>query len=228
MPSDEIRLLERRRRLTEEVNRFCAGASEVFLTHAADELTMSSIWESWDRNVEEEDEATPAEQVVLPFPSSLIDRRSALDINEVDGFAALSEKELQMRKGQANDALRQARITIAHKSFIYRDGQSDSSASSSRTRSHGVISSVNESLNTTSLIYAESRRRMILLGASAADLEVYQELHQEDLAASTAVVDPNRRGQRSEKLLSWIWGFRSGDNVDQDKYLMDCKCAVHQ
>ncbi|KAI0071322.1 hypothetical protein K474DRAFT_1580866, partial [Panus rudis PR-1116 ss-1] len=35
----------------------------------------------------------------------------------------------------------------------------------------------------------------------------YQKLTKKDLAASTAVVDPNTRGQRNEKF-SWIWHVR--------------------
>lgn len=45
---------------------------------------------------------------------------------------------------------------------------------------------------------------MVILGASPEILKEFQVLKREDLAASTAVADPNAR-QQSKKPLSWIW-----------------------
>ncbi|KAK7679233.1 hypothetical protein QCA50_017811 [Cerrena zonata] len=53
-------------------------------------------------------------------------------------------------------------------------------------------------------VYSTCRKAMITLGASSTLLDKYKVLRKEDLAASTAVVDPNARGQ-SQAELSWIW-----------------------
>lgn len=45
---------------------------------------------------------------------------------------------------------------------------------------------------------------MVVLGADDNTLNKYKVLHREDLAASTAVADPNAPGQ-SQAELPWIW-----------------------
>lgn len=148
-----------------------------------------------------EQEALPAEQITLPLPS-------AYGIRMCQGRLAPGAKvELRLREGQANDILHELRVAIAHKSFIYRTQIRKGAPTTSfvtRLRSHDDAFTVQSTIGYTARIYSRCRAAMESLDAPQHLLNRYQQLAPSDIVASTAVMDPNARGQRNAGL-SWIW-----------------------
>ena len=138
----------------------------------------------------------------------------------------LSPVELDLRKGQANDAMHGLRLAIGQKSFKYRSqirqGSSNPhSGYAARTRSHAEIRTIQRTIDQYARIYTSSRNAMCALGASQDDLDVYRKLTPSDLVASTAVIDFNARGQRNEGL-SWIWQ-RHAASTDNPEWMDECE-----
>lgn len=148
-----------------------------------------------------EQEALPAEQITLPLPS-------AYGLRMCQGRLAFAARlELRLRQGQANDILHELRVAIAHKSFIYRTQIRKSAPTTSfvtRLRSHDDAFTVQSTIGYTARIYSRCRAAMESLDAPQRLLDRYQRLSPGDIVASTAVIDPNARGQRNAGL-SWIW-----------------------
>ena len=110
-----------------------------------------------------------------------------------------------MRTGQANDALHDLRITIAHKSFLYRTQVRNNAPTQSYvTRSYGEVHNLQTSIEQAAKTYRLARSAMVKFGVSTSILLKYQPLEKDDLRANTSVADPNAPGQRYDSL-SWIW-----------------------
>ncbi|KAK7682710.1 hypothetical protein QCA50_014093 [Cerrena zonata] len=157
--------------------------------------------ESTAMNIPQFEESVLAETLVIPLPSSF---GSEVCHNELSDIAVLERK---LRKGQANDALYNLRVAIAHKSFLHRTrlrNNAPTTSYSKRLRSYGDVAAVQHSVEHSAKAYRLARKAMIVLGASEQHLQKYQTLSKEDLKASTAIADSNAPGQRSETL-SWIW-----------------------
>ncbi|KAK7682196.1 hypothetical protein QCA50_014783 [Cerrena zonata] len=158
------------------------------------------------------DNALPAEKQKLPLPSSHGATKCA---GRLQHIAAV---ELSLRKGQANDALHSLRLAIGQKSFTYhkriRKATTNSSLNySKRLRSHKDAQMLQLSIDQFAKIYMHARKAMVVLGASEANLSTFQILKKEHLGVSTAVIDPNARGQRNEAL-PWIWQVHHASSDD--------------
>jgi hypothetical protein len=74
--------------------------------------------DDYDHHDDQEDEgteATPPEQISLSMPSSL----ELSDLHRLD-LMGLANQELQLRKGQANDALEKLRLALGHEALLFR------------------------------------------------------------------------------------------------------------
>jgi hypothetical protein len=136
------------------------------------------------------------------------------------GLQKLALTELSLREGQANDALQAIRLAIAEKSFYFRKHLRLSRSKTEKTRSWDAIHTVGRRIQHQRHIYRQARHAMLNLGLSEAQLlSTYPELRDEDLHTSTAIQEPNSRGQRS-KQLSWIWKA-SGLHVSNEPTLLN-------
>lgn len=127
--------------------------------------------------------------------------------------------EMELRQGQANDALHSLRIAIAQKSFVFRTRirkNAPTAGYTKRLRGYGDARAVQVTISLAAKVYSISRNAMSILSPESAVLEKYKILTKEDLVASTAVADPNARGQSRTKL-SWIWQVVS--NSDNPEFL---------
>ncbi|KAG1908948.1 uncharacterized protein F5891DRAFT_1180522 [Suillus fuscotomentosus] len=139
------------------------------------------------------------EKAVIPLPSNLgQDTCTAIGIND------LAKQELILRQGQANDALHNIRVYLADKVVIFRK----------------TVHSVDRAVSIQASIYLKCRKQLCSLGADDALLWRYQPLAKEHLKVSTAVANPNSRGQRNNTL-PWFWsldvagGSESNDWLDE-------------
>ena len=146
------------------------------------------------------EESVPPENHPLSLPSTL-----GCSLSDAGIPYQVASCEVDMRTGQANDALHDLRITIAHKSFLYRTQVRNNAPTQSYvTRSYGEVHNLQTSIEQAAKTYRLARSAMEKLGVSASILEKYRPLDKDDLRASTAVADSNAPGQRYDSL-SWIW-----------------------
>ena len=134
-----------------------------------------------------------------------------------------AQVELDLRKGQANDALHTIRLHVAEKSFIYGAGVRKGNNTANlghrgRQKAFGEAHILEAKIRHQARIYEAARQCMESLGMSTEDREKYPKLMKSDTNASTAVVDFNARGQRNEGL-SWIW--RTAHKMVHDSTLMN-------
>lgn len=139
------------------------------------------------------------------------------------GLQSLVEKEVALREGQANDCLRAIRLAIGEKSFRFRKQLRLATSKKKKTRSWDGIHIVGKRLQHHRLVYRHARYAMSRLGVKHDKLDKdFRELKDEDLQTSTAVMEPNARGQR-KKELSWIWQMTGMNISDQTTVVNECR-----
>lgn len=217
---ERTKLINAQRRLQQRIDDFNTKAETYIpVQHRDDPIGLNSAGHSADNPELQGDGAVehPPHEQVLSLPSSI---QSVL---EKPALASLVTMELDLRRGQANDALAQLRLAIAHKAFTWRNKrQMDSHRTGNR--SFDEVARHSATIDQAAKVYRSCRRAMQRLGASLETLQRYQELVDEDLYTSTAAMTPNARGLRYESL-SWIW--RMYETPDHDAtWLNECMLST--
>jgi hypothetical protein len=140
------------------------------------------------------------------------------------GLNALVTKEIALREGQANDSLQAIRLAIGEKSFRFRKQLRFATSKKKKTRSWDGIHVVGKRIQHHRLVYRQARYALKQLGFDEGKLESqFQELKDDDLETSTAIMEPNARGQR-KKQLSWIWQTPGINITNQTTVVNECEC----
>ncbi|KAK7686643.1 hypothetical protein QCA50_010243 [Cerrena zonata] len=217
-PDQTKKFLEKRQSLQQQIDNFKAQSRGfVPLTNEPDPdpLTSPDDWEDDptdgsadadefelpDDIITETSDGRQAKRLAIPLPSSF---GKVACKTRLQTLAAI---ELDLRVGQANDALRFLRIAIGQKSFNFRTkfrSRSGNSGYKNRLRSYAENHTLQMTIDQAAQIYKSSRHAMEILGASKETLLKFKILTKADISSSTAVVDPNARGERNNGL-SWIW-----------------------
>lgn len=142
------------------------------------------------------------------------------------GIQSLIQKEIALRVGQANDSLEAIRLAIGEKSFRFRKQLRLAASKKKKTRSWDGIHIVGKRLQHYRLIYRQARHALSRLGLPQENLaNEFRQLTDDDLRTSTAVMEPNARGQR-KKELSWIWQ-RTGMRISNQTTLVnECELSA--
>ncbi|KAH9919146.1 hypothetical protein B0H21DRAFT_702221, partial [Amylocystis lapponica] len=153
----------------------------------------------------------------ITLPSTLGHARcEALNIQQ------LAAQELKLREGQANDTLHQIRICLGQKSFLFRTSIHSARSQHNKTRAWRDVNAVDCTLQHHARVYSKARKAMVSLGASEALLNHYKVLRQEDLKVSTAVADPNMRGQRATTM-AWFWTMDIRRDAEGQAWMEECE-----
>ncbi|KAG2002277.1 hypothetical protein CC2G_004478 [Coprinopsis cinerea AmutBmut pab1-1] len=152
----------------------------------------------------------PPEDMHIPLPSAVKEWPSAL--------ASVRRKEQSMRIAQANTKLESIRDSVGRLSYLYRSLIRGAKTKKTKTRSYGIVKGSRDELRLQVNHYEQARRALERLGTSPETLRKYQPIHPADIKVSTAIADPNARGQSSSHL-SWIWGIPSDSPSDRTLYL---------
>ncbi|KAG1743982.1 uncharacterized protein EDB91DRAFT_1080812 [Suillus paluster] len=142
------------------------------------------------------------ELTVIPLPSNLRVDRSKRCLAE-----DLIPLELLLREGQANDALHNLRIHLCNKAILFQTTVRKAKYQALKTRAWSQVTSVQQAVSLHASIYTKTRKQMMKLELGQDKLQKYKPLLQEQLKISTAVGDPNARGQRNESL-NWFWSIK--------------------
>lgn len=138
------------------------------------------------------------------------------------GLSTLRRQELELRRGQANDALHNIRMAIGQKSFQYTTNMRAGEGSTGvKTRSRTVIQDLGRTIAAHRRIYYKSRMSMIDLGIDKEELNsTYRNIEDKDVQTDTTIHDPNRPGAAKEHL-SWI--FTVGrPQLTESSYMEEC------
>lgn len=133
---------------------------------------------------------------------------------------SIVKKEIELRIGQANDALQSLRLAIGQKSFLFRTQLRNAKSKTRKTKAWDDISAVGNTVSHHRRVYHCARKALIALGASKEIQAKYRIITSVDVKSSTAIVDPNARGQRNASL-AWFW---SAGKTNADGALM-AECA---
>jgi len=156
------------------------------------------------------------ELTVIPLPSNLGRVRC-----EELGLAHLMREETALREGQANDALHSIRVHLGDKAVIFRNTVRSAKSQASSTRAWTQVRSVETAVNVNASVYSKCRSQLAKLPSHDL-LSKYLPLRKEDLKASSAVADPNARGQR-DSTLPWFWSLDvQGDTLGND-WMTECE-----
>jgi hypothetical protein len=180
----------------EDIDHLTFGGLKVPENDSDDD--MESDAES-DVDVDPESDAPNPENLQLLLPSSL-GKQLCNDYELLD----LAQHELELRIGQANDALQELRVDLAHKAYLYRTKVREANNQTTKLRSLDHVHVIEESVKAHAAVYKLARKAMVQLGASQSVLNKYQDLCAADLKVKTHVHDPSIHGQRNSHL-AWFW-----------------------
>ncbi|KAG1884743.1 hypothetical protein F4604DRAFT_1919247 [Suillus subluteus] len=112
--------------------------------------------------------------------------------------------EMLLHEGQANDTLHNLRIHLCNKAVLFRTAVRQAKSQALKTRAWSQVTSVQQAVSLHASIYTKTRKQMMKLEPGQDQLQKFKPLLCEQLKISTAVGDPNARGQRNESL-AWFW-----------------------
>ncbi len=148
-----------------------------------------------------------------------------------NGLTSLSDKELQLRKGQMNDCLQTIRIGIGHKSMIFRKKVRQATSTQAKLRSFDEVHVADDALKKNVRVYMQARKavgRLFLPGDRAAEASKatlfarYRTIVGDDLKASTTVLEPFTPGLR-HKHEAWFWSMEDTEEGRGIGWMEDCE-----
>lgn len=182
-----------------------------------------------DRLPDMESEHYQPENICLRLPSLVLWERAEVERERqepqadnipddpvADDVEELAATELRLRKGWANNMLRNVRLSVGEKSVLWSKGVRQAATKKHGTRTKTSIRKLEGNLEHQRRVYNQNRKTMIRLGLPLADqLGDYRELSKADVEASSVIGDPNARGA-SQNRLPWIWATSSQANTNRD------------
>ncbi|KIJ58337.1 hypothetical protein HYDPIDRAFT_102895, partial [Hydnomerulius pinastri MD-312] len=162
---------------------------------------------------EDGDAAKPSEEMATWMPSCMNPNR-LLEL----GLGHLGEEELQLRTGQANDALARIRIALGQLAVLYRQNLRSTNSVRSGTRAQKAIQDCKAKAMWHARSYQRARKAMEHLGASDKVLETYQLISPSHLTVNKDITEENRFGQGSDRL-PWFWRVQGINNDSSDQWM---------
>ena len=157
---------------------------------------------------EEDETQAPSilpEEVVLPLPSNIISAKTR------SSFKCLISIEMELQKGQANDALEGLWIGLANKSLLLQTDVNQSTSTKQSTRAWASVRNTQSQILLHAWCYQRACKALKSIGTPE-DLEVYQKLSEKDLVVVKDITMVNHFGQGSDTL-AWFW--RIGPSEDK-------------
>ncbi|PCH42722.1 hypothetical protein WOLCODRAFT_30855, partial [Wolfiporia cocos MD-104 SS10] len=233
MLSDRLKLEEKRQVLQRQIEAFEAKALGI-LPGIDEEDGGRDMYRGDDWMDEEEDDELDAElvdgeegedgneEVESKPEESCLSLPSQLGASAIErrGWGHIAEVELQLRQGQANDALHEIRVAIGHKSFLFRNRVRPSNNQQTKTWAWGEVQVVAKMVARHARVYTQARRAMEWLRANGDILEKYKVLKPQDLKAITHIMDNTVQGMRNQPM-SWIWAVDVAGDTSQSDWLAE-------
>jgi hypothetical protein len=179
----------------------------------SDTESDKSTDDEWENGNGTEEGTIQPENISLQLPSTL-----GQDACAACGKKGLMEQEIELRTGQANDALSQIRAALGYKSFLFREKFRNAENYKIRTRSRTAITSVDQGIQQNVTAYSLAFRALTRLGSKGA----FKPIKGADLKMNSNILQENRFGQ-SKVTLSWIWRTGVVHQDEDDAFLQEGK-----
>ena len=134
--------------------------------------------------------------------------------------------ELELREGQANNALEKLRECLAEKSLRFRTEVRPRKSQKKATRAWDSVHRVDEQISQAVVTYERARHAIGELG-NREDLEKFQEIKKSDLKMSGDIVEENRVRQRSS-ILPWFWRLDRKLKSYCGEYEKECEYHIYK
>jgi hypothetical protein len=171
-----------------------------------DDSDLESCHISEDDDLDQDIHPNPARtNVLLPLPSFIgVDACKSLERTSLMG------QEIQLRLGQAYDALEDIRVALAHKSLLYRNKVQKSDNNKQSTRAFDAINRVSSTISRHATTYRVAYNALKNMDGLEADLKP---ISNSDLKLAGDITEENRVGQKSDTL-AWFWKLGSTETSD--------------
>ncbi|KAG1866783.1 hypothetical protein F4604DRAFT_1881800 [Suillus subluteus] len=210
--SQKIMIEEKRQKLLSQINKFYETAMVI---------TNGMELEGGEGLQQDDPELCLEEADGYNFPGiNILEEDSILNLSD-NADSAAEQKELELRKGQANDCLEKLHQALGDRSVVFREKlHSNKSVHHQGTRSTKELQKITLAINKHAREYRRSRAAMQQLGTDSDTLTSYQSLKADDLAVSKEVTEENRCGQGSDKL-AWFWRINSATNSQKSEWMYE-------
>lgn len=166
------------------------------------------------------DTAAVPERFKLTLPSSL-----SRDVRTARRLTLATEKEIQLRVGQCNDALQGVRLALGKKAFLFRTQIREKGPKTGKTKSWDSIHHTDDSLRENAQIYRLARAALETLDAGPDILMKYQALDPKHLKTSTTLLDDSIHRQKHDHL-PWFWYLDVAGDVTAAEQMLECEFAT--
>lgn len=167
---------------------------------------------------EEVDSTAYPERLSLCMPSAL-----GKTIIDEYSLGVLALQEIELRMGQANDALADLRVELGHKALLFRTKVRYTKNTKGKTRAWKEVAKSSVEVMKHVRCYERARRALVKLGADNGILHKYQDIKTEDLKMSKDILEENRYGQKNASL-AWFWRLGpQGDSIGNE-WMDECEC----
>jgi hypothetical protein len=171
--------------------------------------------EDFDYDGEPEEDYDLPESIALPLPSNIVSVRLKPAIE------SLISIEVELRKGQANDALEGLRIGLAHKSLLLLNDVNNSTSTKQSTRAWSSVRNSQSQILHHAHAYQRAWRAIKLIGTPD-DLLVYRKLEEKDLVVVKDITKAKRFGQGSDRL-AWFWRIGPIEGSVTGEWMQECE-----
>ena len=134
----------------------------------------------------------------------------------------LAKAELRLRQGQLNDTLHHIRISLGHKSYLFRNDVRPARTQRLKTRAWAEVHASESTVQHHARVYMCARQAIVHLGAGPSLLDQYKVLTRKDLSVKTSRIAPHVRGQRNQSL-PWFWTMDVRRDADVGEWMEDCE-----
>lgn len=175
------------------------------------------------------DESRP-ETHSIALPSTM-----GYDFLKAHSLTHLAAIELELRRGQMNDALQAIRTGIGYKSLLYRTKVRKAKSYKTKLRSYDEVSVADDNVRKHVRVYLHARLAITRLydwddheqrQTITELLTRYRNITREDLRANTTVLEAFTPGLR-QMHASWIWHFEDNAAGRGNAWMDNCKCCFH-
>ena len=203
----KLQLALRRQQLISDIEAFNSGARR-YIHPPPTDLDDACL----DDDLDIQD----AEDMALYLPSSL-----GFTMLSMSPMHRIAQKEMELRCGQANDALHELRLDIGYTSFLYRTSVRTADSQQTKTRASSMLQSAEKNRSKHAMIYSSARSALGVLQAPKDIMDQYRNLADEDMVANTAIIDP-RVTNASKTKLSWIFTIGGQGNTSNTSWMSEC------
>jgi hypothetical protein len=176
-----------------------------------DEMTDDEL----DNESEGEEGAMQPEDIPLQLPSTL-----GPNTCTASGKKDLMDQEVELRRGQASDALSQLRAAIGYKSFLFKEKGRNPQNYEIGTRSKSTLKTVEQGIQQNVTAYNLAFNALTRLGFTGE----FRAIKKTELQVNANIYKANRYGA-SKHTVSWIW--RTGEpskNAQNEAWMQEGKC----